>query len=589
MTTAIAEAWKRTRPARPAPPARRFPVPRRQSARQRPPPGLRAPYEGVETNRQLEDWIVGAHQPRELTSAWLSILRERSRDLARHAPAFIGAVQIIVDNVIGANGFRVNPQSHTDEDGRTLNAPLNRRLARLWKDWSCEVDRDQRESLEMLLRTAVREYVEAGEVLIVESVPPAGATGDRVVPLQIEVVEAERLDHSFDRARNTRDQRASGNEIRHSIEFNPFGQRVAYWITKVGDLGELTTERERITADRVHHVFHRSRASQERGVPWLWGATVLCHDLDDLMDTELTTAQVAACLTGFIKREQAGLFGSTQERDAEDDRPIHRFAPGMIFDLRGDESIEMMDPNRPSGAFEPFANFILRSIAKTLGISFESISGDYRGVNFASGRLGALGERKTFRRIQAILVQLAVRPIWRSFVRSALLAGKLPPTVSLIDYLINWRRHTAADYVGAGWEHQDPLKEVTAAALRVLAGVSTVDEEAAALGRDWRAIALQRALETQTFRELGLPIVTVGGAQVVTGQGTDGTKPIEVEQDRENEDEPEVEPEVEPDSEESEEREQERIEQGTGRGRQQIEALLPLDFAALLLDGTRGG
>lgn len=523
----IATAWKK-RPGASKTPAivRAYPAPRRQGAQRRL-PGLRTPYEGAEKNRQLEDWVVGAHQPRELTSSWLTILRQRSRDLARHAPQFIGAIQVIVDNTVGANGFRVNPQAHLDEDGEELNEPLNNRLARLWKDWTLEVDRDQRESLEMLLRTAVREYVEAGEVLLIEGVPPPSSRS-RVVPLQLEVVEAERLDHTFDRARNVRDRTPTGNEIRHAIEFNSVGQRIAYWITKVGQFGELTTERERVTADRVHHLFHRSRASQERGVPWLWGATVLCHDLDDLMDTELTTAQVAACLTGFIKRDQANIFGTNQERDKEDDRPVHRFAPGMIFDLQPNESIETMDPNRPSGSFEPFANFILRSIATTIGISFQSISGDYRGVNFAAGRLAHLAERKAFRRIQSVIIQLGVRPIYRSFVRAALLAGKLPPDVTMIDHLANWRRHTAADFVGAGWEHQDPLKEVTAAALRVLSGISTVDEESAALGRDWKAIALQRAVEVKTFRDLGLPIVTVGGAQEVTGQG-EGTPPIETE------------------------------------------------------------
>lgn len=501
---------------------------------------LRGDYDGSTQNRYLEDWLVADRAPHELTAQTLTILRQRSRDLARHAPAYISAIGAIVDNVVG-QGFRVNPTP--EPEGRTprQNEDLAKRLADLWADWMAEADVDQRESLTMLDRTATQEYIEAGEVFLVQKPVPRGEESVWSVPLIYEVVPAEEIDHTLDeipRTARVRGAAATGNRIESGIEFDANNRRAAYWISQLGALGEPTLVNRRITADRVHHVFHRTRARQQRGVPWIAGAAVLAHDLDDLMDSELTSAQVASCLTAWIQREQAGVFPTTQER-ADDQRPIHRFAPGMVFDLKPGETLNAIDPQRPTGAFEPFANFILRCLARTMGISFETISGDWRGVNFASGRLGHLTERRTFRRIQDVTIQLSIRPTYRTFVRTAILAGRLPG-IDMNDYVQQWRRYTKATYGGSGWEHHDPLKEVSAAAMRILAGLSTLDDEAAALGRDWKAVIAQRTREIEAQREAGLPEITAVGGAMTGPMG--GASPGQPAPRRNDDDEPDDEP-----------------------------------------------
>lgn len=483
---------------------------------------LRAPYEGAQQSRFTEDWIVGDYMPRELTSSWLTILRQRSRDLARHAPPFVSALDLIVDNVVGTTGFRVNATPLSDAAGDQVDEQLKQDLESQWHEWITECDHDRRESLTMLLRTMVREYIEAGEVFVLETTE--ASAGDGPVPLSLELVPAEQIDHNFEAPLGRRDpQVPEGHRIRHGIEYDRSGRRAAYWMTKLDEWGSLCTDCERIPASRIHHLYHRSRAKQERGIPWLAGATLLCHDLDDLLDTELTGAQVAACLTAFIQQESTPVFGTEQERDADDNRPISRLAPAMIGYLKPGETIQTVNPNRPSGSFEPFAGFILRSLARTLGTSYESISGDYRNVNFASGRLGHLAERKTYRRIQDIVVQLVLRPVWQSFVRH-LFAADRAGAISPLDF--DLRRRTRAEFGAPGWEHHDPLKEANSAALRILASISTLDEECAALGRDWRAILVQRAREIQEQEKLKIPILSsAGGAQIATGQGAPGAAP----------------------------------------------------------------
>lgn len=499
--TATAEAWRHTHetPAAPAAP--------RRGRR-----GLQTPFEGAGRSRFEDDWVTRDWDPLRMTSQYLTILRQRSRYLAGHAPHFIGAINLIVNNVVG-QGFRVTPMPRRG-GSKTVDAELASQLVELREDWECEVDADRRESLTMLLRTAVREYVEAGEAFLVESMRESDR--DRVLPLSIEVRPSEELDHGLERSQHRVDTTPAGNRIHQGIEFNRAGQRVAYWFSLRDEFGAVSTRRERITADRVYHLYHKIRARQERGIPWLYGATVLCRDLDDLMDTELTSAQVAACLTAFVTRKSAGQFGLSQERDSDDMRPVHRFAPGMIADLAPDETVEIADPNRPTGAFEPFASFILRSLARTIGISYESLSGDWRRVNYSSGRLGQLVERKMYRTIQSVIVQLAGRPIHRSFVRVAVLAGKIIG-LNVAELLADYRSLTRARFIGEGWEHADPLKEVTAAAVRILTGLSTLEKEAAALGEDWRALIAQRQRELEILEEAGIPIVSISGIGPLSG------------------------------------------------------------------------
>ena len=63
---------------------------------------------------------------------------------------------------------------------------------------------------------------------------------------------------------------------------------------------------------------------------------------------------------------------------------------------------------------------------------------------------------------------------------------------------------TRCRWIGPGRGWVDPVKEATAAALRIDSGLSTLQDEAAEQGRDWEETLEQLALERELRAEFGL-------------------------------------------------------------------------------------
>jgi capsid protein len=106
----------------------------------------------------------------------------------------------------------------------------------------------------------------------------------------------------------------------------------------------------------------------------------------------------------------------------------------------------------------------------------------------------------------------------QDFARQAFAFDRIAD-VSAANFAANPRRWLAADLLPPGWEEVDAPKEVGAAIERVQAGLSTLREECANRGRNWRKILLQRAREKALTRELGLSLTVDAPAK--------GTNPAE--------------------------------------------------------------
>ncbi|SER57355.1 hypothetical protein SAMN05216548_12625 [Faunimonas pinastri] len=67
-------------------------------------------------------------------------------------------------------------------------------------------------------------------------------------------------------------------------------------------------------------------------------------------------------------------------------------------------------------------------------------------------------------------------------------------------------------FAGRGWI--DPVKEANAAKIRMDIGISSLEDEAAEQGRDWREEMEQQARENAYADELGIPRPHQGPADV---------------------------------------------------------------------------
>lgn len=479
-------------------------------------------FEGAEDSRWTKDWLTPETSPIELIGRYQAKMRDRVRALARNAPWLVGLKRTWVDNVIGAaNGWKLQAKSYDDELGEKLNERRNKRMELWWRRWTLGVDINRRESLVMFMRVGEEEYAEVGEYFIIKRPVNDG----RVVPLALELLPAERLDPTFERpAARTLDGRRV-NRISNGIEFDADGRRIAYHFSDIDQWGapNAMLPKLRIKTHRVLHRFLKLRAGQERGIPPLFAAILLLRDFDDAMEFEMEAWQSQARIVGGIKHRSAGIIPSGQERDDVDERPVHRIHGAAFLDLGIDEDMVFPNATRPNDKLDPFMTFALRTLGKTVGWSYQATTGDYSKVNFASGKLAEIADQFTSRRNQTELHHLNLRPIYDEFVFLLVTGGKID--VQLLDFIQDPDRYTEHSFIYPGRPHADPAKEVTAAALRILVGLSTLADEAAALGKDWEANLQQIAREIRRMEDLGIPRITVGGSAPLTGRGNSGFEP----------------------------------------------------------------
>lgn len=165
----------------------------------------------------------------------------------------------------------------------------------------------------------------------------------------------------------------------------------------------------------------------------------------------------------------------------------------------------------PGGVGTVFEESLNRHIAAGLGLSYEQFSKDYSKTNYSSAR-ASMGE--TYKYMQGRKKQVADRnaTIMYGLTMEEWINKKMLPLPRGFDintfYNDPIKREAllACSWIGASRGQIDELKETQAAVLRINAGLSTYEMEAARLGEDYRRLFRQQAREMKMRTELKLPV-----------------------------------------------------------------------------------
>jgi len=216
-------------------------------------------FEGATFGRRLGTWGISSAGPDRALFGSIETLRFRSRQLVRNDPNAAGGMDTLTANLVGMG---ITPRWQIDDSG------LKQKILDLWADWTLEADVDGVLDFYGLQALAARSVIEAGEALV--RFRPRRAEDGLSVPLQIQLIEADHLDASYNSVA------PNGNEIRMGIEFDRRGRRIAYWLFKEhpGEFFPLSDNatRIRVPASQVLHVYRVLRPGQKRGMPWLASA-----------------------------------------------------------------------------------------------------------------------------------------------------------------------------------------------------------------------------------------------------------------------------------------------------------------------------
>ncbi len=468
----------------------------RQRAKRNRPRTASRMYAAARLSRLTAGWAQSDSSADTELSSSLRVLRTRSRALVRDAAYAERAKRIIQNNVIG-NGIGLQARVMI---GDQLNERLNDEIERAWTEW-CRAEHSHTGGtlhFADLERAMMAQIFETGEIFIRKHFRAFG--GSRV-PLALELIEAERIADEFHPS-----AAAASNIVRMGVEVDEFYRPDGYWIRKLHP-GELrlsqfrTDEIERVPADQILHLRIVDRWPQTRAEPWMHAVARRLNDMDGYSEAEIIAARGAASYMATIETTED--YG-TDTGDGTGKKEVV-IEPGIVERLAPGEKLNMLSPNRPNNAMDPFMRMMLREVAAGISVSYESLSRDYSQSNYSSSRLALLDDRDLWRALQTWFIRAFRLPLHRVWLQQAVLARALP-TLTVEAYALDRESFEAVQFKPRGWSWIDPTKEVAAYKEAIKAGLETQTSVIAktAEGRDLFDVLTEREEELRLAREKGL-------------------------------------------------------------------------------------
>ncbi len=466
--------------------------------------------------KSLAGWQTSQGGPDSDIVDNLDTLRERSRDLCMGEGLAIGALKTIRTNEVGA-GLRLNAQIDakflglTPEESQAWEDRVER-LFCLWAD-SKACDAARRCTFGELQALARLSQLMSGDVFaLLPSIERAGDLFD----LRVKLVEADVVcDPSMI---------PTGADILGGVEVGPSGEPIAYHFMDrhpgdvlAGHLRSIGIQKwTRVEAfgavtgrPVVLHLMESERPGQRRGVPLLAPVMEKFKQLSRYTLAEIDAAVVSALFAAFVTTENpaAGPLGQVltdDERAEVNEGPNDmQLASGMLVGLDPGQKVQEVNPTRPNAGFEPFVASLLKQIGVGIGVPYHVLVKFFDG-SYNTSRAALLEFWKTINEGRSRMASGFCQPVYEAFLEEAILRGYIDAPGFDTDPLIRaaW---CGAKWIGPTQGQLDPVKEVTAADMRVAAGYSSATDETMAMtGSDWWANNALRAREEQARKDAGL-------------------------------------------------------------------------------------
>ena len=428
-------------------------------------------YEGADAGRRTAGWNVGNNSANGEIATGLFRVRERARDQVRNNPYAARGVQVIANNVVGKGIM-----TQIKVDTRATISPREKRLNNIWRTWAgtTECDFEGIHTFTGLQRLCMRAVVETGEVLVrlrrTNRKFAMGAEGKEIElpPIELQVLEAD-----FISSTKISGLLENGNRITQGIEIDPAGKKVAYhlFLAHPGSNHLTFTSKfkvVRVPAEEILHLYRVDRPGQLRGMSWLASIMLRLRDFDLYEDAQLKRQQCAAMFTAFIHDFEG--VDDAEEKKQEQELG-EKMEPGLIELLPPGKDITLSDPPGADN-YKEYTTVVLRSIAAGIGITYESMTGDYSESNFSSSRMGWL---EMFRNIETwrnnIMIGQMIKPTFNWFMSALELIGEST-------------QGARAVFSSSRREMIDPVKETQALKMAVRSGFKTQSDAIRELGHD---------------------------------------------------------------------------------------------------------
>jgi len=475
---------------------------------------MSSPYNGASDKRSLLEWFTPFGDADSETLMSLQILRDRSRDLIRNAPAATGAIEKLVSGVIGS-GLRLQASIDREYLG------LSEAQAQAWQEqaqyefriWSESKDCDYMRQMNFvgLQRLAFRSKLTSGDCFVLL---PYKTGGTIPYSLRVQLIEAERVVNNKDLPDSA--------EIAGGIERTKTGIPKAIYVrtphpgATFFSSGNITPDWRRIpfvgekTGRRnVLHLVDIARIGQSRGVPILAPVIDTLKQVTKYAEAELSAAVVNAMLSVFIKRPvddpSVGVKNDYDDGKAPWERDDNfRLGSGTWVDLAPGEDLNIVNAARPNSQYDPFFMACMKQIGMALGIPFEVLVNHFSS-SYSASRAALLEFGDTVGRMRDDFADNFNQPIYDEFLAESIMLGRLKAPGFFNDPMVKLA-YSGAYWVGDSQKQIDEVKEANAALIRIKGCMSTLQIECSKRGLDYKDILRQRAEEKKFATDLGLEV-----------------------------------------------------------------------------------
>jgi len=455
-------------------------------------------YDAALTNNFNSDFAgtFGSADAEILTSLYTA--RSRARTLVKDSPHSKGIQRTFQNEVVGADPFRLQMRVGKWVDDKFVeDRETNRKIQAEWEifgrpeNFTVRRNMSRMEALRILEASAIRD----GAILLRHYRGfPKNKYG-----YAVDLVESDRLQDSYMGKAPT-----TGNAIRFSIELDQWNGPVAYWLLtrhpgevfQYNGRQQANTFRERVEADDIIHYNNlRDRAGQTVGFTELDCIVQQLHR-DRQYDIALTYAAIASCCKPFwIKKEyptgmqytteqleqlagagfSSGPLGVTPGTGAGNDGVATQQRLGLRTNVLTPANTEVMDygqslmqldPKFPIEAASEFKKDNLRAAGIGAGLAYQSVSGDHQNLGFAAALMCKTPEQENFKVRQNNFIEVVMRPLFREWLRYAILSGALDLSLSRVEEYVN-----AASFKPKRWAFVNPLVQAQTLILMLTNGL----------------------------------------------------------------------------------------------------------------------
>jgi lambda family phage portal protein len=323
-------------------------------------------------------------------------------------------------------------------------------------------------------------------------------------------------------------------KIRSGIEYSPAGRLAAYWVANFYQYDGWDTDASNRRFERIpvydkngerqiFHLLEHERLNQRRGLPMLAPVVEDLKMISRLSKSELMSAVVASFFSVFVK-DASGMGGTlsggfTPDEalygggvEGPDDTPDAKtdghendleLGPGTISYLDDNKDIEIAETRGGKRDFGTFFEAMAVQVAAAAEIPYEVVMMKFER-SYSAMRGAILEAWKRWHTQRELLAKRVCRPCYENVLREAVLKGRIQAPGFFDDLAIRnaWAR---AVWVGRGQGHVEPVKEATAAVMKIDAGLSTHEQEYALdKGGRWEPQAQRLAQERRLKRKLDI-------------------------------------------------------------------------------------